>query len=97
MQARVTSAEYLGGLRVRISFSDGLVRELDFGGVFDRGVLASLDDPALFAQVQVDNVAGTVRWPNGVDLDPDVLHGDHDPVSGNAPRVLKEYRLHTAS
>jgi hypothetical protein len=29
-----------------------------------------------FASVAVDPVAGTVAWPNGIDLDPDTLHGD---------------------
>jgi hypothetical protein len=40
-----------------------------------------------------DPVAGTVAWPNGVDLDPDVLHGDHAPASGRSATVLKQYRL----
>jgi hypothetical protein len=41
----------------------------------------------------VDPVAGTIAWPNGVDLDPDVLHGDHEPASGRSATVLKQYRL----
>ena len=34
-----------------------------------------LQDPGYFAQVGVDPELGTVVWPNGFDLDPDVLHG----------------------
>jgi hypothetical protein len=30
-------------------------------------------DPALFRGVRVDEALGTVVWPNGADLDPDVL------------------------
>jgi len=37
-------------------------------------VLAALRDPALFARVEVDAEAGTIVWPNGADLDPDVLY-----------------------
>ena len=37
-----------------------------------------LTDPAFFAQVVVDH--DTVVWPNGLDLDPLVLHGDFEPA-----------------
>lgn len=33
-----------------------------------------LRDVAYFAQVVVDEELGTVVWPNGADLAPDVLH-----------------------
>lgn len=85
--------EHLGDFQLRLTFSDGLVRELDFDGVLEGEVFEPLQDRALFAQVSVDTVAGTIAWPIGVDLDPDVLHGDHEPASGRAPVVLKEYRL----
>jgi hypothetical protein len=90
---RITDAEYLGGLKLRLTFSDGLVRELDFADRLSEGVLAALNDPAVFSLATVDPVAGTVAWPNGIDLDPDVLHGDHAPAAGEAPVVLAEYQL----
>jgi hypothetical protein len=40
-----------------------------------------LQDPAYFAKVRVDPELGTVVWPNGYDLDPDVLHGDFEPAA----------------
>lgn len=91
--ARIVSVEHVGELRLRLTFSDGLVRELDFAGTLEGGVLEPLNDPELFAQVAVDEVAGTIAWPNGVDLDPDVLHGDHEPARGVPPAVLGEHRL----
>ena len=72
---RVTGVEHVGGRVLRVTFSDGLVRELDFAGTL-AGVLALIGDDATFAEARVDSVAGTVCWPNGIDLDPDVLHGD---------------------
>jgi hypothetical protein len=42
---------------------------------------ATLKDPDYFAYVIVDH--GTVAWPNGLDLDPPVFHGDFEP----APRL----------
>ena len=94
--ARIVSVEHLGELRLRLIFSDGLVRDLDFVGTLQGGVLEALNDPAFFGQVAVDEVAGTIAWPNGVDLDPDVLHGDHEPARGSPPVVLAERRLRAA-
>ncbi len=90
--ARVTDVEHLGARSLRVTFSDGLVRELDFASRLP-GVLATIDDDANFAEATVDVVAGTVCWPNGIDLDPDVLHGDHTSTSAVQPRLLREYRL----
>jgi len=91
--AKVVDVEPLGDFRLRLTFSDNLARELDFEGVLDGEVFEPLRDRAVFAQVSMDTVAGTICWPNGVDLDPDVLHGDHEPATGHGPAVLKEYHL----
>jgi hypothetical protein len=80
--ARVLSVEPLGEHACAPTFSDGLVRELDFAGVVQGrgGVFEPPTDPELFARATVDPVAGTIAWPSGVDLDADVLPGDHDPA-----------------
>ena len=39
---RVTAVQYLGGRMLRVTFADGLVRELDFADVLI-GLLSSLD------------------------------------------------------
>lgn len=89
--ARVRSVAHLRGRVLRLSFSDSLVRELDFSGTLT-GILATIDDDFVFATMHVDDVAGTVCWPGGIDLDPDVLHGDHPPATGAIPRLIREYR-----
>jgi len=94
---RIVSVEPLGGHRLRLRFSDDLVRELDFAGVLVGGVFGPLEDEATFAQASIDPIAGTICWPNGVDLDPDVLHGDHDPATGASPTLIREYRLSTTA
>lgn len=91
--ARIIDVEPLVGFTVRLTFSDALVRELDLEPVLVGEVFDSLRDPDEFARAGVDDVAGTISWPNGVDLDPDVLHGDHAPATGRAPIVLREYTL----
>lgn len=93
--ARVTSIEHLGGRVLRLAFSDGMVRELDFAETLT-GVLATIDDDAVFGTADVDPVARTICWPGGIDFDPDVLHGDHTPASGAAARLIREFRQPTA-
>ncbi len=90
--ARVASVEHLGDRLLRLVFTDGLVRELDFAGALP-GVLAALEDDAVFATAQVDRVAGTLSWPIGVDLDPDVLHGEEAASGVWAPALVSEYRM----
>jgi hypothetical protein len=73
----IVAAEALPGCRLRLRFEDGVEGEVDIGQLVRfEGVLAALRDPALFAQVRVDPEAGTVVWPNGADLDPDVLYAE---------------------
>ena len=93
--ARVTDVEYIHGRVLRIEFTDGLVRELDFAGVLS-GVLATIDDDAVFSSVSVDPVAGTISWPNGIDLDPDVLRGEFPASPAGQGRLVREYRLQSA-
>jgi hypothetical protein len=54
-----------------LGLTDGRTIERDLNGNLRGPVFQPLQDPAFFAQVRVDY--GTVVWPNGVDLDPDVL------------------------
>jgi hypothetical protein len=50
------------------------------GGGNEGNVFAPLEDLEFFAQVTVDPETRTVVWPNDVNLDPAVLHGDFDPA-----------------
>jgi hypothetical protein len=79
--ARIASVEVLGGFKLRLGFSDGLTREVDLEPELWGPVFEPLKrDPTLFRQVRVDPELGTIVWPNGADMDPDVLHGDHEPA-----------------
>lgn len=70
----VTDVEVVGDHRLRLTFDEGTVGEVDFSGREWRGVLEPLSDPAYFARVRVDAEAGTIAWPNGVDLGPEPLY-----------------------
>jgi hypothetical protein len=89
--AVITSVEVMHGRTVRLGFADGSVRVVDLSPFLWGSLLGPLaTDDALFAAASVDPVAGTIVWPNGADLDPDVLHGDYEPafLSGPSARPL---------
>jgi hypothetical protein len=73
----IRAVEHLGGYRLRLTFADGLTSDVDLTERFtgDLGpVFEPLRDVEFFAQVEVDAELGTVVWPNGADLAPEVLH-----------------------
>lgn len=72
----IVEAKPLGEYRLHLRFEDGVEGVVDLEPQLSfRGVFEPLRDPAYFAQVRVDRELGTVVWPNGADLDPDVLYG----------------------
>lgn len=78
--------QVLDGLFVMLTFSDGHVRNVDLeplmrGPIFQR----VRDDRGLFSEVRVDPELGTIVWPNGADLDPDVLYGSASPAGSARP------------
>ena len=80
----VTAVEPLDGLRIRATFSDGAVKEIDLSGLFEKGgVFAPIrGSREIFERVRVNPESHTVEWPGEVDLDPEVLYGRFEPASG---------------
>jgi uncharacterized protein DUF2442 len=72
----VIGVEVCGEYRLRLTFDDGTVGDVDFVGRVWRGVFEPLRDPDYFARVTVDAEAGTVTWPNGADLAPEPLYAE---------------------
>jgi len=63
--------------RVHLRFEDGAEGEVDLAKLIDSsGIFAALKDRREFAKVRVHPELGTIAWPNGVDLDPDVLYAE---------------------
>jgi hypothetical protein len=84
----VIKVKPLGGHRVYLRFDDGVTGELDLGKVIRSftGVFAALRDETEFAKVRVEPDLGTIVWPNGADLCPDVLYSKltGKPLAANA-------------
>jgi hypothetical protein len=70
----ITAVEVIGDYRLRLTFADGTVGDVDFAGREWHGVFEPLGDPAYFARVAVDPEAGTITWPNGTDMAPEPLY-----------------------
>lgn len=82
---RIVDATPLEPHRLRLTLSDGTVIERDVEHLLVGSILAPIrDDPSVFAAVRVEN--GTVVWPNGADLCPDVIiWGGLPPREATAP------------
>lgn len=77
---RITTVEPLGGQNLRLTFNDGLVRDVDLSPLLHGPLGEQLRNPAYFRQVRVDEEARTIVWPNGLDPDPEMLHDDYESV-----------------
>lgn len=81
---------------MRLLFDDGVVRVVRYvPGESEGSLVKELDDPEYFAQVRVDPEGGTIVWPNGLDLAPEVLHGDRDPINSQGFHDITPARLST--
>ena len=75
MLVDIVEVKALPDKRLFIRFKDGtqgivdLAKHVPFTGVF-----AVLKDDGNFNKVRVNAELGTICWPNGADLDPDVLY-----------------------
>jgi hypothetical protein len=69
---QVVRAEYRGGYRIHLGFSDGREKTVDFRLWLSGPVFEPLKDERYFRQFFLE--AGTVGWPNGADIAPETLY-----------------------
>jgi hypothetical protein len=76
---RVESVEPLENFMVRVTFKNGVVKEIDLER-FLRGEMFEeiRRDQNVFRSVKV--MGATIGWENGADIDPDVLYYDLEPA-----------------
>jgi hypothetical protein len=71
----IVEARPLDTYQAYLRFEDGVEGVVDLGRLIRfEGVFAALRDPAEFARMSVNAELGTICWPGGADLDPDVLY-----------------------
>ncbi len=92
MANRIVEARALKDYQLHLRFDDGTEGVVDVQKLvpFD-GVFAPLQDRNYFQQVQVEPDFGAIYWPNGADLDPDVLHSTvtGKPIQTSPAQVVK--------
>lgn len=77
---RIAEVTPLPDQRLKLRLTDGTLIERDIRSLLVGPVFAEIrDEPEMFARVRIDG--GTVVWPNGSDLCPDVLIWDGAPPS----------------
>ena len=65
----------LKDFHLHLEFEDGAKGEVDIRKLIKfTGVFEPLKDEVFFSKVDVNPEWGTIFWPNGADLDPDVLY-----------------------
>tara|TARA_E500000178_G_C16946469_1_gene719071 strand:+ start:411 stop:683 length:273 start_codon:yes stop_codon:yes gene_type:complete len=72
----ITAAKPLPDRQLQLVFEDGLQATIHLDKIIKHytGVFAPLLEDAFFQQVQVAEELGTIVWPNGADVCPDVLY-----------------------
>ena len=69
----VTGAEYVGDHVLKLTFSDGLIADIDFSPwIAKYPFFEPLEDKEYFQNFALDS--WTVVWPNGGDIAPETLH-----------------------
>lgn len=91
----VIQVHTLGGTRLQLRFEDGAEGAVDIAAIVDfKGVFAALRAPDFFAAVRVDPDLGTICWPNGADICPDVLYA---AATGHALELPGQFPAVTAA
>ena len=88
----VVEARSTGDHRLYLRFEDGVDGEIDLAALVEfKGIFEPLQDPEEVSRVKVHPETGTICWPNGADLDPDVLYSE---LTGRPIELRESARTH---
>ena len=85
---RIREVKPLDGFRLRLTLTDGRVIERDVEHLLTGPIFEGIRvNPTVFRQVEARD--DSVAWPNGADLDPDVLiWGGSPPINEQTESVV---------
>jgi len=75
----VTEVAVVTDYTVRLTFSDGIVKEIDLTPYLRGPIFAPVREPEFFRRAHIAD--GAISWPNGADIDTQVLRYDLTPAA----------------
>ena len=78
MYLSVNEVKVLNNYRLELAFENDEIRIFDVEPYLDTGLFKKLKDKKIFKQVKVS--FDTIEWPNGIDLDPEVLYEKSEKI-----------------
>ncbi|RME73534.1 MAG: DUF2442 domain-containing protein [Chloroflexi bacterium] len=87
MFLHVTRVAYLKEYQLRLTFDNGVIKDVDLKDELYGEIFEPLKDPNFFRQVQVNPETNTIEWPNGADFAPEFLYEIGHDVGEEAPTV----------
>ncbi len=70
----VIGVTYLEDYKLRLEFSDGVIKDVDLKDELYGEVFEPLKDIEFFKQAAVNFDTNTIEWPNGADFAPEFLY-----------------------
>jgi hypothetical protein len=74
MFLHVTNVAYLKEYQLRLTFDNGIIKDVDLQAELYGEVFEPLKEVEFFKQVEVNPETNTVEWPNGADFAPEFLY-----------------------
>ena len=87
---QVIGARHAGGFVVSTRFDDGTEKRIDVSQWFKGPVFEPLKDPKFFKKFFIE--AGTLAWPNGVDIAPEALYAARESSTKRRNKRIERTR-----
>lgn len=71
---KVNKIQYKENFTYYIQFEDKLSGEVDFKTFLWGKAFEELKEQSYFKKASIDDITGTISWPNGVDIAPETLY-----------------------
>jgi len=78
----------LGNFHLKVTFRGGEVKVFNAKPYLTGPIFEPVNDPDYFAHVDVDEIAGSIFWPNGADFCPDFVYALPDAETSPSSAVL---------